>query len=191
MIHEQRRIQKLAAWWHFLLAAGALGGVVYHLVATFEHFREAKMQVGDRVTHRDSEMTIQWVGNELATAVDAEERSVTAAHSKFKPVKRRMNVEAAQRLIGFVRSLRISGNPDVHEKSSQFISENTSLTEIEAADYFRPTTERSHNVKFDVEAPNAPAELVAQLGVALDSRTFAREVLQAGIMPVRYTPSAS
>jgi hypothetical protein len=40
MIHEQRRIQKLAAWWHFLLAVGALGGVVYHLVATFEHGRQ-------------------------------------------------------------------------------------------------------------------------------------------------------
>ena len=39
MIHETKRIQTVCAWWHFVLALGALGGVIYHTVATVEHWR--------------------------------------------------------------------------------------------------------------------------------------------------------
>ena len=39
MRHEQASIQRIAAWWHFVLALGALGGVIYHTVATVEHWR--------------------------------------------------------------------------------------------------------------------------------------------------------
>ena len=41
MRHEQAKIQRIAAWWHFVMAIGALGGVIYHLVATVEHLKEA------------------------------------------------------------------------------------------------------------------------------------------------------
>ena len=42
MMHEQAKIQRSAAWWHFVLAIGALGGVIYHLVATVEHLNASK-----------------------------------------------------------------------------------------------------------------------------------------------------
>jgi hypothetical protein len=41
MIHETKRIQTVCAWWHFVMAIGALGGVIYHLVATVEHLKES------------------------------------------------------------------------------------------------------------------------------------------------------
>ena len=47
MTHEQAKIQRIAAWWHFVMAIGALGGVIYHAVATVEHWRsmnESKTQ---------------------------------------------------------------------------------------------------------------------------------------------------
>ena len=40
MAHEKKSIQRVAAWWHFVMAVGALGGVIYHLVATVEHLKE-------------------------------------------------------------------------------------------------------------------------------------------------------
>ena len=30
MAHEKKSIQRVAAWWHFVMAVGALGGVIYH-----------------------------------------------------------------------------------------------------------------------------------------------------------------
>ena len=50
MRHEQAKVQRIAAWWHFVLAIGALGGVVYHLIATFEHLSSAK----ERTEHENS-----------------------------------------------------------------------------------------------------------------------------------------
>ena len=40
MTHDKKNIQRVAAWWHFFMAVGALGGVIYHLVATVEHLKE-------------------------------------------------------------------------------------------------------------------------------------------------------
>jgi hypothetical protein len=42
MIHETARMQRTAAIWHFVLAIGALGGLIYHAVATFEHLKESR-----------------------------------------------------------------------------------------------------------------------------------------------------
>ena len=41
MRHETAKMQRVAAWWHFMLAIGALGGVIYHAVAIVEHLKEA------------------------------------------------------------------------------------------------------------------------------------------------------
>ena len=41
MRHETAKMQRVAAWWHFMLAIGALGGVIYHAIATVEHLKEA------------------------------------------------------------------------------------------------------------------------------------------------------
>lgn len=40
MIHETKRIQTVCAWWRFVLAIGALGGVLYHAVAAIENIKE-------------------------------------------------------------------------------------------------------------------------------------------------------
>lgn len=52
------------------------------------------MHVGDKVLYRGEEMTISWVGRELITAVTVDERSITAAKSRFKSVRKNPNDDA-------------------------------------------------------------------------------------------------
>jgi len=49
MIHETAKMQRTAALWHFVLAIGALGGLIYHVVTTFEHLSEEKKSNGNNL----------------------------------------------------------------------------------------------------------------------------------------------
>jgi hypothetical protein len=45
------------------------------------------MNVGDKVVYRGSEMTVTWVGRDLLTAVDEDDRPITAPKTKFKSIR--------------------------------------------------------------------------------------------------------
>lgn len=82
--------------------------------------------------------------------------------------------------------IRITCNPAVYDAEIDWLSSNSSLSPSEAGDYIHPTTERSHGAKFDIEAPNAPAELLQRLGGPLDRRVLAGMLMKDhGLLPVK------
>jgi len=105
-----------------------------------------------------------------------EVRMSTIATSEF-------NRGAAAELVPYVKSIYLTDN-DVGA-CAEWLSQNSSLSPIEALDYIRESP-RGHRTKADIEAPDAPQELLVRLGVALDSRNLAGYLMREhNLLPVK------
>jgi hypothetical protein len=90
---------------------------------------------------------------------------------------------AAAELVPYVTSIYITDS-DV-DACAEWLSANSSLSPTEAVDYIR-LSPRGHRTKCDIEAPDAPQDLLRRLGVALDSRTLAGWLMKEnGLLPVK------
>jgi hypothetical protein len=90
---------------------------------------------------------------------------------------------AAAELVPFVKSIYITDS-DV-TACAEWLSENSSLTPIAAVDYVR-LSPRGHRTKVDIEAPDAPQDLLRRLGVPLDSRNLAGWLMKEhNLLPVK------
>jgi len=90
---------------------------------------------------------------------------------------------AAAELVPYVTSIYITDS-DV-DACAEWLSANSSLSPTEAVDYVR-LSPRGHRTKVDIEAPNAPQDLLRRLEVALDSRTLAGWLMKEhSLLPVK------
>lgn len=107
-----------------------------------------------------------------------EVRFSTLATSDFDKI-------AASELVPYVKSVYLTDN-DVNA-CAEWVSQNSRLSPTEAVDYVRESP-RGHRTKADIDAPDAPPELLARLGVALDSRNLAGYLMREhDILPVKQT----
>jgi hypothetical protein len=91
--------------------------------------------------------------------------------------------DAAGELVPYIKSIYITDS-DV-SACAEWLSENSSLSPTEAVDYVR-LSPRGHRTKVDIEAPDAPQDLLFRLGVPLDSRNLAGWLMKEhGLLPVR------
>jgi len=105
-----------------------------------------------------------------------EVRMSTIATSEF-------STEAAAELVPYVKSIYLTDN-DV-AACAEWLSQNSSLTPTDAVDYVRESP-RGHRTKADIEAPDAPQDLLIRLGVALDSRNLAGYLMREhNLLPVK------
>lgn len=103
-------------------------------------------------------------------------RTSTIATSDF-------NTTVAAELVPYVTSIYITDS-DV-QAGSEWLSEVSSLSPSDAVDYIR-LSPRGHRTKVDIEAPNAPQDLLRRLGVPLDSRNLAGHLMkQHNLLPVK------
>jgi hypothetical protein len=107
--------------------------------------------------------TVKYIGDE-----DYKSFSVRSADLIEKPIKKLTSVQRAliadptilAELLPYVVRIELSSSPAGVDSAALAISENTSITEIEAVDYIRVTTDRSHAAKYDVIILDTiPAEL--------------------------------
>jgi hypothetical protein len=93
------------------------------------------------------------------------------------------NRSAAAELVPYVKSIYITDS-DV-SACAEWLSENSSLTQTEAIDYVR-LSPRGHRTKVDIEAPNAPQDLLRRIGVPLDSRNLAGWLMKEhNLLPIK------
>ena len=107
-----------------------------------------------------------------------EVRTSTLATSEFSK-------DAAAELVPYVKSIYLTDNDP--SACAEWLSQNSSLSPTEAVDYVRESP-RGHRTKADIEAPDAPQELLVRLGVALDSRNLAGYLMREhNLLPVKQT----
>jgi hypothetical protein len=115
----------------------------------------------------------------------------TSYDSKFRKIRTstisatEFNRDAAAELVPYVKSIYLTDNDIEH--CAEWVSSNSSLSPTDALDYVR-LSPRGHSTKADIEAPDAPQDILARLGVALDSRNLAGYLMREhNILPVKQT----
>ena len=129
-----------------------------------------------------------WVKYERTLVYEMDASYVTKANRMWKVRTSTITLAdycpaAAAELVPYVTSIYITDS-DV-DACAEWLSANSSLTPTEAVDYIR-LSPRGHRTKVDIEAPNAPQDLLCRLGVALDSRTLAGWLMKEhNLLPVK------
>ena len=129
-----------------------------------------------------------WVKYERTLVYETDASYVTKANRMWKVRTSTITLadycpSAAAELVPYITSIYITDS-DV-DACAEWLSANSSLTPTEAADYVR-LSPRGHRTKVDIEAPNAPQDLLRRLGVALDSRTLAGWLMKEhNLLPVK------
>lgn len=96
--------------------------------------------------------TVKYVDDEDYKSFSVRNADLTEKKIVLTSVQRALATDPAvlTDLLPFVTRIEISSSPAGVESAANAISENTSFTDIEAVDYIRVVTDRSHAAKFDV-----------------------------------------
>ncbi len=129
-----------------------------------------------------------WVKYERTLVYETDASYVTKANRMWKVrtstiATSDFSATVAAELVPYVTSIYITDS-DV-QAGSEWLSEVSSLSPSDAVDYIR-LSPRGHRTKVDIEAPDAPQDLLRRLGVPLDSRNLAGWLMKEhNLLPVK------
>jgi len=135
--------------------------------------------IGDKVrnTMREADGVVSGMKGDLVLVDYGRGPAVTSSQylvlkSKATDIQAalRNDPEALQQLVPFVARILVSCEPKVADQLATELSEVSNISALDASDYIRVVTDRSHGAKFDILLRDAvPETLMQRLGVFFTS----------------------